>query len=66
MGGEDAALQLPAQESTSPHNLKYRRLSCMKEVVLEYLADDFLRRYLSYSTTKDVKIHVQHTERNFL
>ena len=25
MAGEDAALQLPAQESTSSHNLKYRR-----------------------------------------
>ena len=25
MVGEDAALQLPAQESTSAHNLKYRR-----------------------------------------
>ena len=25
MVGEDAALQLPAQESTSSHNLKYRR-----------------------------------------
>ena len=25
MAGEDAALQLPAEESTSEHNLKYRR-----------------------------------------
>ena len=29
MVGEDAALQLPAQESTNPHNLKYRRDSSM-------------------------------------
>ena len=29
MVGEDAALQLPAQESTSAHNLKYRRASSL-------------------------------------